>query len=67
MVTASQARRIANLAETGLTYRQVAAIVGMEHTTVRRCINRLRAKGAIPSAMACRAEYAKRVAAEVMK
>lgn len=66
-MTGPKQRQIAEFAETGMTYRQVAEIVGMEHTTVRRCINRLRAKGAIPSAMECRAQYAAKIAAEVAK
>ena len=60
-------RRIASLAKTGLTCRQVAAIVGMGEDATRHRIARMRKAGTIPSAMECRAQYAARVAAEVAK
>jgi DNA-binding Lrp family transcriptional regulator len=67
MVTAQDNRRIAELAKTGMTYRQVAAVVGLDATTVRRRINRLRANGSIPPAIECRAQYAAKLAAMVAK
>lgn len=67
MVTARQNRQIAKLAKTGLTYRQVAAIVGLGDTATRHRIARMRKAGTIPPAMECRAQYAARVAAEVVK
>jgi transposase len=67
MVTARLNSRIAKLAQTGMTYRQVAAIVGLGDTATRHRIARMRKAGTIPPAIECRARYADKVAATVMK
>lgn len=67
MVNGHQNRQIAALAKNGLTYRQVAAIIGLGEDATRHRIARMRKAGTIPPAMECRARYADKVAAMVMK
>lgn len=60
-------REIAKLARTGLTCRQVAAIVGLGEDATRHRIARMRKAGTIPPAMECRARYAAKIAEMVAK